>query len=65
VWLVIAKLASPQAQKSWMPVMTLILLLPFQLCTFLALFLPFLSHLSFPSIIVVGSHRSLQYPGPI
>ena len=52
VWLVLAKLASPQAQKSWMPVMTLILFLPSQLCAFLALFLPFLSHLSFSSIIV-------------
>ena len=65
VWLVLAKLASPQVQKSWMPVMTLILFLPFQLCTFLALFLPFLSHLFFPSIIVVGPHRSLLSPGPI
>ena len=65
VWLDLAKLASPQAQKSWMPVMTLILFLPSQLCAFLALFLPFLSHLSFPSIIVVGPHRSLLSPGPI
>ena len=41
VWLVLAKLASPQAQKSWMPVMTLILFLPFQLCTFQPSFFPF------------------------
>jgi len=28
VWLDLAKLASPRAQKSWMPVMTLIMFLP-------------------------------------
>ena len=33
--------------------------------TFLALSLPFLSHLSFPSILVVGPHRSLLSPGPV
>jgi len=65
VWLVLAKLASTQAQKSWMPVKMLSLFLPSQLCTFLALSLPFLSHLSFPSTIVVGPHRSLLSPGPI
>ena len=36
VWLVLAKLASPRAQKSWMPVMTLIMFFPSQLCAFLA-----------------------------
>jgi len=65
VWLVLAKLASPRAQKSWMPVMTLILILPSQLCAFQALPLPLLSHLSFPSILVVGPHKSLISPGPI
>ena len=65
VWLVLAKLASPRAQMSWMPVMTLILFLPSQLCTFLAFSHPLLSHLSFPSILFVGPHRSLLSPGSI
>jgi len=65
VWLTKAKIASPRAQKSWMPVMTLILFLPSQLCAFLALPLPCLSQLSFPLILVVGPHRSLLFPGPI
>jgi len=63
VWLVLAKLASPRAQKSWMPVMTLILFLPFQLCAFLAFSFPLLSHLSFLSVLVVCPHKSLLFPG--
>ena len=48
--------------------MTLILVLPSQLCTFLASggsSLPLLSHLSFPPILVVGPRRSLLSPGPL
>ena len=45
--------------------MTLIMFLPSQLCASLAFSLPCLSHLSFPSIFVVGPHRSLLSPGPL
>ena len=45
--------------------MTLILFLPSQLCAFLAFSLPLLSHVSFPSILVVGPHWKLLSPGPL
>jgi len=43
--------------------MTLILFLPSQLCAFLAFSLPLLSHLSFPSVLVLGPHRQKKSSG--
>ena len=60
----VASFSKSTSSESWMPVMMLILFLPSQLCAFLAFSLPLLSHLSFPSILVVGPHRSLLSPGP-
>jgi len=59
--------ASPQAQKSWSygAGYVLALLALRKACAFLAFPLSCLSHLSFPSILVVGPHRRLLSPGPL
>ena len=40
-------------------------ILAYQPITFLAFSLPLISHLSFPSFLVVGPHKSSLSPGPL